>query len=328
MTAHVAMPRITGDPTLPATLSKTVLTGTLRERMGFDGIVMTDGLEMQGIVKRFGSGRAAVLAVLAGADMPMILWTHEVKEEVYQSILRAVRQGEISGPRLAESVRRILRVKVRRGLFARRQPDAEDVVASHNENPVHEKVAQEIARNAITLVRNHGGVLPLSAARYRRIVVMTPPGSFGNRLAQEPGIEVITVPFVPSRESRASYVAAVYRAARRADILVASFANRYHLGMLKEVTARIPQLPVAAVSFGSPYYLSRIPDVDAYVCTYSYLDVAQRAAAEALLGRTPMGGKLPVTIPGFYAYGHGEQSSGAAIVGARAPRARESQNSL
>src|SRR5690606_27364753 len=114
---------------------------------------ITDGLEMQGIVKKYGSGRAAVLAVLAGADMPMILWTPKVKEEVYNALMQAVQSGEISEARLNESVRRILRVKARRGLFNRVHESVEAVLRQGNKNPIHDQVAQRIAREAVTLVR-------------------------------------------------------------------------------------------------------------------------------------------------------------------------------
>lgn len=304
MTAHIALPEIAEEPHLPATLSRTILTEVLRQRLGFDGIVITDGLEMQGIVEAYGSGRAAVLAIKAGADMPMILWTPKKKEEVFSSLLAAVRSGEIRRQRLDRSVRRILTVKARRGLFDRELEPLEVVLESRNRNPVHQQVANRIAREAVTLVRNHGDLLPLRAVRYRKVVVMAPPGEFGRVLANENNVEVITTPFIPSRQRRAEDTARVIEAGRDADLLVLTSVNRYHLGMARNVIEALPQAPVAMVSFASPYYLTSMPDVDAYVCTYSYLDVAQGAAAEAILGRAPMTGRLPISIPGFYSYGH------------------------
>ncbi len=304
MTAHIALPQITGDKELPATLSRVLLTDILRRKLGFRGIVITDGLEMQGIVKRYGSGRAAVLAIKAGADMPMILWTPRVKEEVYQSLLTAVRGGEISMRRLDRSIRRILRVKEKRGLFHRHLEPLESVVAQGNKNPVHDQVASRIAREAVTLVRNHGDVLPLRASRYRKIVAFVPPGPFGDRLSKSDKVSTIRVSYVPSRERRRLDVERAVAEAANADLLVAAVINRYHVEMVRQIAARLPHLPIALVSFASPYYLKSIPDVDAYVCTYSYLDAAQIAAAKAFLGITPMTGRLPVSIPGFYAYGH------------------------
>ena len=304
MTAHIALPRISEDPRVPATLSTRVIGGILREQLGFEGVVITDGLEMQGIVEQYGSGKAAVLAILAGADMPMILWTPKKKEEVYQALLEAVRSGEISHERLDQSVHRILTAKNKRGLFERKLEPLETVLQGGNKNVVHQQVARRIAREAVTLVRNHGDVLPLRSVRYRKVAVLAPPGAFASILGKEPNVEVLTVPYIPSRERRKEDVAEAIDIARDADLLVMAVMNRYHVEMAKQVTKALPYLPVAIVSLASPYYITSVPDIDAYVCTYSYLDDAQTAAANAVLGRAPMLGKLPVTIPGMYPYGY------------------------
>jgi beta-N-acetylhexosaminidase len=314
MTAHIALPRIAETRDMPATLSHVLLTDILRKELEFDGIIMTDGLEMQGIVQRYGAGRAAVLAVLAGADMTMVLWMPDMKEAVYASLLAAAKSGEISAARLDESVRRILRVKRDRGLFARAIEPLDQVLARRNQNPLHAQVAARIARESVTLVRNHGDLLPVHPVRYRRVLVMAPPGPFAKRMARERNVTVLEIPFVPSRERRAEDVTRAVDLAYQADLLVVAAVNRYHLEMARSVTRELPQLPVALVSFASPYYLTSMPEVDAYVCTYSYLDDSQEAAAQAILGQQPMTGRLPVTIPGFYAYGHrvGEERLAAA----------------
>lgn len=304
MTAHIALPKIVEKPNLPATLSYRILTEELRERMGFEGIVITDGLEMQGIVEQFGSGVAAVRAIQAGADMAMILWTNKKKEEVYRSLIRAVQRGTISMGRLEQSVRRILRVKQKRGLFSRDLPPLRQVLQNGNRNKVHNQIAERIAAESVTLVRNHGDMLPLRSVRYRKVVVMAPSGRFASTMAQPDYTRVVRVPYVPSRARRRADVRKIVNEARRADALVMVAVNRYHIGMIREVTRQLPHVPVTVVSFASPYYLENLPNVDAYVCTYSYQRASQAAAARAILGGAPMTGRLPVTIPGYYRYGH------------------------
>lgn len=304
MTAHIALPRVAEEPNLPATLSKNILTGVLRNQLGFDGIVVTDGLEMDGIVERYGSGRASVMAINAGADMPLVLWQMKKKDEVYDALLAAVKSGEIKRDRLDQSVRRILTVKARRGFFDRKLEPLDRAIQRDERTALHEQVTQQIAREAVTLVRNTADTLPLRSVRYRKVVVLATPGPFGTRLAKEKNAQVIVTPFQPSKEQREADIAKTIAAARDADIVVFGTVNRYHLEMAKRVMRALPNTTAALVSFASPYYLENVPDVDAYVCTYSYLDDAQRAAAEALLGVHPMTGRLPVTIPGFYAYGH------------------------
>jgi len=304
MTAHIALPKVAEEPNLPATLSYKILTEELRERMGFQGIVITDGLEMRGIVERYGAGTAAVRAILAGADMAMILWTNRKKEEVYASLLRAVERGTIGMQRLDESVRRILRVKLRRGIFDRELPPLRTVLRDGNRNKVHRRVAERIATESITLVRNHGDMLPLRPVRYRKVVVMSPSGEFANAMVKPKFTRVFRVPYRPSRARRSTAVKRIVKEAQNADALVMVAVNRYHIWMIKEVTRQLPHVPVTVVSFASPYYLESMPDVDGYVCTYSYQKASQRAAANAILGKSGMTGRLPVTIPGFYHYGH------------------------
>ncbi|HEY4221559.1 MAG TPA: beta-N-acetylhexosaminidase, partial [Myxococcota bacterium] len=106
MTAHIALPALgdDGEKNLPATLNQRVLTGLLRNELGYDGLVITDGLEMQGIVARFGAGEAAVRAIVAGADVVMVLWYPEKKREVRESLLAAVQSGRIPKDRLDQAV--------------------------------------------------------------------------------------------------------------------------------------------------------------------------------------------------------------------------------
>lgn len=304
MTAHIALPKIAEAPNLPATLSTFILTRVLREKLAFDGIVITDGLEMQGIVERFGSGRAAVEAIKAGADMPMILWTAQKKNEVFHSLLTAVKRGEISEARLDESVRRILTVKKKRGLFDRQVPSLNEVLAEGNRNALHQQVAERIAKEAVTLVRNHGETFPLRSVRYRKVVVVAPPGAFASRLTKESFVEVISTPYIPSRERRSQDVRRAVTAARSADLLVFGVVNRYHVDIARRVMRELKDIPSAVVSFASPYYLSSLSEVEAYACTYGYQAASQAAAAKAILGETSMTGRLPISIPGFYRFGH------------------------
>ena len=304
MTAHIAIPKVLEAPDLPATLSKRLLTDILRKRLGFEGIVITDGLEMQGIVKKYGSGEAAVRAILAGADMAMILWTKSKKEEVYQALLDAVDNGRLTRERLDASVRRILRVKYRRGLFDIKETSLASVLEDQNYNALHRRVSSEVARAGITLVRNRGEMLPLNSTRYPKVVVMAPPGPLASRLEKEPNIEVIKIPWRTSRRLRTQITERILKAAERADALVFAVVNRSHVSVVQNVLRRAPKIPNAMISLASPYFLEYVPQIDAYVCAYSYQPVAQDAVADGLLGTLKMHGRLPVSLPGYYDAGH------------------------
>ena len=111
MTSHILFPAI--DPDLPATLSPAILTGLLRQQMGFDGLVITDDLEMRGIADHWGAGEAAVLAVLAGADLVLCCHTYDTQQEIFAALTEAAASGRIPAARLAESQARIARAKTR-----------------------------------------------------------------------------------------------------------------------------------------------------------------------------------------------------------------------
>ncbi|TQM76811.1 beta-N-acetylhexosaminidase [Thermopolyspora flexuosa] len=142
MSAHVVMPKLdrSGDP---ATLSKPILTGLLRKRLGFTGVVITDSLQMAGARQRYGDGEVAVRAILAGAD---ILLMPPDFPRAYNAVLEAVRSGRISAKRLDESVARVLALKERRGLFTAKpaDPDAAKRIVKSRE---HLRIAKSIPRS-------------------------------------------------------------------------------------------------------------------------------------------------------------------------------------
>jgi beta-N-acetylhexosaminidase len=115
MTAHVVYPAL--DPNRPATLSRPILTDLLRRQMGFDGVIITDDFTMEGVLRDYGAGRAAVLAVEAGADIVMVVATEARQREVYDALIGAYNDGRLTEARLDESVRRILALKNRYGLL-------------------------------------------------------------------------------------------------------------------------------------------------------------------------------------------------------------------
>ncbi|MGC5013281.1 glycoside hydrolase family 3 protein [Streptosporangium sp. DT93] len=144
MTAHVVMPRLdpSGDP---ATLSRPILTGLLREKLGFDGVVSTDALDMEGVRKRYGDGQVAVRAILAGVDLLLMPPDYD---EAHRAVLAAVRSGKISEARLDQSVRRLLKLKAARGLLVR-APVADPARAERIlRSAEHVKVARLITAKA------------------------------------------------------------------------------------------------------------------------------------------------------------------------------------
>jgi beta-N-acetylhexosaminidase len=140
MSAHLEMPKLdkSGDP---ATLSKPILTGLLREKLGFDGVVVTDSLQMQGVREKYGDGEVAVRAILAGAD---ILLMPPDFAKAYGAVLAAAKSGRVPAERLDQSVTRILRLKTTRGLFGAKPADPAEA-AKILKSEEHRRVARRIS---------------------------------------------------------------------------------------------------------------------------------------------------------------------------------------
>jgi beta-N-acetylhexosaminidase len=313
MTAHIAVPAL-DDLGVPATLSSKILTGVLRDELGFRGIIVTDALEMGGIVKGYPNGEASVRAIEAGAD---VLLMPKDAEGAINAVVEAVRSGKIPQKRIDESCLRILTAKAHLGLGARRTVDLE-AIHTIVDSPESEAVAQEISDRSVTLLRNQGDVVPVKDPASTAFVVLieSPTSTEGTAFASEVrkrahGATVITV---DARMSDADLQAAAERAAQSNNIVVAAFASVAAYRGSVALGGGFPQMlesliatkkPVTLAALGNPYLLRSFPDVAAYLTTYSTVQTSEVSAVKALLGEIAINGKLPVTIPGFAQYGDG-----------------------
>lgn len=290
MTAHVATPTLTGDD-LPATLSQSALAGVLRGELQFDGLVLTDELEMDAIDHRFGVGHAAVMAISAGADMVLVPWRAEKKAEVYESLLSAARSGVLPRERLDQAVRRILVVKERRGVFEALRPREERLAALGGARDL----ADRIARAGVTLLRQSKG-FPLDRAW--RVAVVTPEDSLAEALsARMKQVESLVVPAYPEAAARDGLKLKARALAARSDVVVVGVVNSRQLELV--TIAALTGRPVIVVIMGAPYLLAQMHETGpTVVVVYSYRPAATAAAAAALLGEQGTPGRLPVALPG------------------------------
>jgi beta-N-acetylhexosaminidase len=301
MTAHIAAPALSGDDT-PATLSTRVLDGVLRQELGFDGLVLTDELEMHAIDRRYGVGRAAVLAVKAGADMVLIPWRVEKKTEVWEALLLAVQSEELPRARLDQAVRRILAAKARRGVFLEPRPVG-DRLAELGE---HRALAQEIAAAGVTLLRYERKRFPLSQAV--RLAVITAEAALAkSALERAPKASTLVVPAYPKASQREALKRRVAEVAEEADLTVVGLVNSNQLELVS--MAALAGKPVVAVVMGVPYLASQVPQAGTVIVVYSYRDSAAEAAVAALFGETGTPGRLPVAMP-YAPFGAGKNPVG------------------
>ncbi len=318
MTAHVAVPEITGSSEIPATLSEEILTDLLRNSLKFSGIVVTDALEMGGVANRYWSGLAAVRAIEAGADI--LLLPTNVATAV-EEIERAVKRGEITESRIDRSVEKILKAKSSLGLHISRIAPVSRIRAAVTA-PQSTKLAQRIADHSITAVKDELRLLPLNPLNEQKILSLvlvsdvdsSPLSVFQSEMRRR--FPLVRTMWGDSRISE-ELSGEIAKAASQSDLIVCSTLARLVSG---QAAISIPQKqrdiiekliasnkPLVWVSFGNPYVLRLAPRARTYLCTYSYSDCSQIAAAKALSGEIEISARLPVSLPPLFKSGTGLQ---------------------
>jgi beta-glucosidase-like glycosyl hydrolase/CubicO group peptidase (beta-lactamase class C family) len=309
MTGHLNVPALEPDANTPATLSSHILTDLLRTDLHFQGLVVTDAMDMGGITVRFAPGEAAVRAVLAGADC---LLMPPVPDAAFEALQRAVEAGRISGKRLDASVRRILEAKARLGLNKNRLVDLGRINAKFGA-PSWQEQAQQISDHGLTLLRDIPRRLPLDGTKPSRALLVAlyadpepVPGEDLERELRRRFDSVITLRADTRFRNAAnlklppldSYDLAVLA------LFVRVSDRKGNVDVPEEQAALAEQLynsgkPVVTMGFGSPYLIERFAKAETWLSAFGISDVAQISMARALFGEIPVGGHLPVTIPGI-----------------------------
>ncbi|WP_147918448.1 glycoside hydrolase family 3 protein [Ruania zhangjianzhongii] len=295
MTAHIVVPAL--DPSgRPATFSHTILTDLLRDEMGFEGVVVTDSLSMDGAREEFGDDRVAVEAILAGADQMLMPPNLRV---AYDGVMAAVADGEISEERIEASVRRILEQKQQRGVIADPLVDV-SAVDGVMATPEHYATAAQIADDSVTLLENHDDLLPIADGEE---VLLTGWGGQDrlDTMAAELTSHGAAVTVHPASDPSDEQIAAAVAASADHDVVVVTtqsgtFAPSASQQALVAALAG-GDVPVAQVSLRNPYDVASTAPTEAALAAYSWADVSLEATARALMGAVNPVGQLPVRIP-------------------------------
>ncbi|MGW5213249.1 glycoside hydrolase family 3 protein [Streptomyces sp. NPDC004051] len=318
MTAHLMVPALddSGDP---ATLSRPILTGILREELGYDGVVVTDSLGMEGVRTKYGDDRVPVLALKAGVDQ---LLNPPSLDVAWNAVRKAVQDGELTEERLDASILRVLRLKAKLGLFEDPYVSRAGVDRAVGTR-AHLAAADRIAERTTTLLVNEKRLLPLSRRSRPRLLVVgadpaSPSGTTGPptavlaRALTELGFTATALP--TGTAPSAATIAGAVAAARDADAVV---VGTYNVSAGSSQRTLVEQLlttgrPVVAVAIRNPYDVAHLPAVPACLATYSWTDVELRAAARVIAGKVEPRGKLPVPVQRaddpstvLYPVGHG-----------------------
>ena len=308
MTGHLSVPALESDPNTPATLSPKILQGLLRKELGYQGLIVTDAMDMGGITVRYAPGEAAVRAVAAGVDCVLM---PPVPDAAFEALQGAVKSGRISKERLDESVRRILQAKARLGLYKNRLVDVNAL--NHKFGSVAwQKEAQEISDRGVTLLRDTPHRLPLDGTKPSRALLLAfyadPEPYPGEDLERELRTRFDSVTTL--RADTRFVNAGILRLppTDSYDMAIVAFFVRVsdrkgNVDVPPEQAALAEQVyktgkPVITVGFGSPYLIERLPQAETWLGAFGISDVAQISVARALFGEIPVRGHLPVTVPG------------------------------
>jgi beta-N-acetylhexosaminidase len=322
MTEHIAVPSVTDGSDLPASVEKKLATGWIRDKLGFKGILTTDDLWYDNVVKRFGTEEVAIKAFEAGHD---ILLKPKDPAATIAAMVAAVKSGRITEGRIEEAARKLLILKARLNLHRNRFVD-ENRVGEFVGTAAHQAIVQEVADKSLTLVKNDG-VLPVAPDRMVRAVNIIVqkydpdlvPATLAAKLAAAfPGIQSFA--FRPDMD--AAVYDKAWKAVKESDLVILSlFVPRNRLGdaapfrdgdlaFINKVIAAKPKA-VLAMAYGNPHLIRKIPNVGAFLVGYGergwfgnqavYFDTF----VKALRGEIKPAGKLPVKVSDLYPIGTG-----------------------
>lgn len=322
MTAHIVIPAL--DDALPATLSHRILTDLLRRELGFEGVIITDMMDMKAISATWAVEESAVLAVEAGADIVMPGQTTEEQVRTVDGLLAAVDVGRLAEERIDTSVRRVLGAKISLGVLD--NPFVDDSSAAAARIPAHVSLARDLFRRSPVLVRNDG-TLPFDCASGEQTLVVgfSNVNQFGGPTVSHVGDAVEAAARVThgpvlgwsaaGEDPTEDEIGDALALAQKADRLIVLTYARGALapGQVRLIHSLLGSgKPLVAVATSTPYDIASYPSVGAYVSCFvhSFAPTHLATAAglestmEVIFGRQPEG-RLPVTIPKLYPAGHG-----------------------
>ncbi|WP_092768837.1 glycoside hydrolase family 3 N-terminal domain-containing protein [Hymenobacter actinosclerus] len=336
MVAHLNIPAL--DTTgVPSTLSKPIIEGLLRQKMGFEGIIFTDAMNMKGVTSKYPAGEADVRALLAGND---ILEFSENIPLALRMVREAINKGQISQAEIDRRCRKVLALKQWAGLDRYRPIELKNLIADLN-MPHDQYLSRQLSELSVTVLRNQQSLLPLQRLDTLRLATLTlgttDTTAFQRRVADYAPVRHFWLPATPSldeltkmRETLKAYNLVLVGVNNLGRQSATGFGVTPEMNvLLRELGGKGQQLVVSV--FGTAYAVDRLRDVSragAVVLAYQESQNAQEVAAEAIFGGVSARGKLPVTVSRTYGYGAGLATAGGTRLRYSFPEAVGMSNDL
>jgi beta-N-acetylhexosaminidase len=310
MTAHIYFPAIEDESDVPATLSRKVITGLLREKLRFNGVVTTDCMEMNAISETIGTEKGGVAAVKAGADLIMVSHTLEKQEGTIKEIIYAVESGEIDEKVIDQAIERIHHLKEKYLNWDKVNLDEEQDVPSIVGSKQHEELAYEVYKESVTIVKNDG-ILPL-LKNDEKILVIEPNNNVTMQVEDKKDVKLslgdaicefqpaATVHQLSGTLSEEEVDTLISKASQFTTVVIGTLTvkpDSLHIKLIEKLVESGKSIVVVAMR--SPYDFSYLPEIPVYITTYETTYTALKIAAGAIFGKIQAKGKLPVTIGRF-----------------------------
>ncbi|GHO42349.1 glycoside hydrolase family 3 protein [Ktedonospora formicarum] len=313
MIAHINLPKLMTQEMLPATISPEIVTGLLRERLGFGGVITTDCMEMDALANTVGTERGAVLALQAGVDIVLVSHTYQRQKGALEAVMAAVAAGELSAAQIEAAAERVLQLKAS---YLSWEDLPRDENLQQIDSPAHLELSHDAYARSTTLVRDNHHLIPLSG-EYAQAPLFLFPETENATLAADrypalealratiqahyPSAQVIAVPSQASEAVAAQLSEAI--AASTALVVITVNANRYQPqgNFVKRLLEQ--EKPIIGIAVHNPYDLLAYPDLGTYLVTYEYTLPAFESALAILDGTQSARGKLPVSLTGLHERG-------------------------
>jgi beta-N-acetylhexosaminidase len=308
MIAHMYLPEIMKQEMLPSTISPEIVNGLLREHLGYEGVVISDCLEMNAVAETIGIERGTVLALKAGNDLILISHHYEYQLGGINALKAALQDGTLTPQVLEQAVARVVKLKEQHLSWDETLPDM-SIVGSQE----HKQLSDQTYERSTTLVRDKAGLLPLHLAPEQSLLVLLLRPTIQSRVSdrENPGSELVdyirqrhanvqmhTSSMLDSPEKQAALQQALDAATATIVVTHNAHLDNWQTNFVRDLLkSGRPLINVAAFN---PYDLLSYPELDTYLVTYESTPPAFAAAARVLFGEIQAQGHLPVSLPGIY----------------------------
>ena len=301
MTAHINFPTIEPKEGLPATLSKKVLTGLLREELGFEGLIITDCMEMSAIVNTFGTVEGSIKTLEAGSDTVLVSHSYKKQRKSIEAVISAVEKGRISEERINNSVKRILKLKQKRiGLEEFKEADYRKI-----DKDFSMKVAEEIAEKGVTLVQDRDDLIPLTEIKDKKIGIIDFNMGRVSLVEDDTEHDNKFVNYLKDMGADIDYHS-IDEGSKldidklnidNMDLAIICTYNAIKRQEQADIANKVGEnLPVIVLALRNPYDYEVVSGLSTYITTYDYSPANLKAAARIISGELQPSGQLPVTL--------------------------------